>query len=102
MTSTVTLVSYGPPYGPVPFAGPSQMPPVTATTTTALVRFDQGFFVFEPQAELVVSLARWLRLTGSLGYRAIGDASGMENRLRGASGGLSLEFGGTSDHPQHP
>jgi hypothetical protein len=100
MTSTVNLV-IPPPYGPVPFAGPNQMPPAT-TTTTALVRFDQGFFVFEPQAELVVSLARWLRLTGSLGYRAIGDASGMENRLRGASGGLSLEFGGTSYHPQHP
>jgi hypothetical protein len=102
MTSTVNLVSYGPPYGPFPFAGPNQMPPATTTTTTALVRFDQGFFVFEPEAELVVSLARWLRLTGSLGYRAIGDASGMENRLRGASGGLALEFGGTSYHPQHP
>jgi hypothetical protein len=96
MTSTVNLVNYGG-YSPL-----DRMPPATTTVTTALVRFDQGFFVVEPQAELVVSLARWARLTCSLGYRAIGDANGMANRLRGASGGVALELGGTSYHTQHP
>ena len=97
MTSTVSLLNDDG-YGPI-----GRMPPATTTTvTTALVRFDQGFFVVEPQAELVVSLARWARLTCSLGYRAIGDANGMANRLRGASGGVALEFGGTSYHTQQP
>ena len=58
MTSTVSLLNDDG-YGPI-----GRMPPATTTTvTTALVRFDQGFFVVEPQAELVVSLARWARLT---------------------------------------
>lgn len=97
LTSTVNLVNGG---GYGPFGSFDRMMP--ATTTTALVRFNQGFFVFEPQAELVVNLARWLRLTGGLGYRAIGDANGMENRLRGVSGGISLELGGTSYRRQSP
>jgi hypothetical protein len=97
LTSTVNLVNDG---GYGPFGSFDRMMP--ATTTTAVVRFDQGFFVFEPQAELVVNLARRLRLTGGLGYRAIGDANGMENRLRGVSGGIALEIGGTSYHGQHP
>jgi hypothetical protein len=98
LTSTVNLVSYG--YSPL--AGPNQIPPPAPTTTTAVVRFDEGFFVFEPQAELVVSLARWARLNVGVSYRAIGDADGMENRLRGASGGVALELGGSSYHTQHP
>jgi hypothetical protein len=101
LTSTVNLVSYG---GYSPLAGPGQtlIPTPPPATTTAVVRFDEGFFVFEPQAELVVSLARWARLNVGFGYRAIGDADGMESRLRGASGGIALELGGSSYHTQHP
>jgi hypothetical protein len=90
MTSTVNLVDNR--YGP--FLDRDRSP--SAQATTAIIRFDQGFFVAEPQAELLIGLARNVRLNCGVGYRAVGAANGVENRLRGVSGGIGLEFGGAS------
>lgn len=58
------------------------------------VEFDQGFFVFEPQADVVVKFADWVRLTCGVGYRVIGGANGLEDRLQGVTGSVALQFGG--------
>lgn len=60
------------------------------------VRYHQGFFVAEPQVDLVVKLTKSLRLTGGVGYRLI-DAEGRDDRrLRGATGSVALQIGGGS------
>jgi hypothetical protein len=62
--------------------------------TSSRVRFSQGFFVAEPQVDVVFRLTRQLRLTGGAGYRLI-DAEGRDDRrLRGATGSLGLQIGG--------
>jgi hypothetical protein len=62
--------------------------------TSSRVRFSQGFFVAEPQVDVMVRLTHQLRLTGGAGYRLI-DAEGRDDRrLRGATGSLGLQIGG--------
>jgi hypothetical protein len=63
--------------------------------TTSRVRVREGFFVAEPQLDVVVRLNRQLRLTGGAGYRLI-DAEGRDDRLRGATGSIALQIGGGS------
>jgi hypothetical protein len=57
------------------------------------VRFNQQFFVAEPQVDAVFRMASWLRLDAGAGYRAVSAANRNENRLRGATGSISLQFG---------
>jgi len=64
--------------------------------TTIRVRHDEGFFIAEPQVDLVVRLARQLRLNAGVGYRLIGAEGRDERRLRGASGSIALEIRGGS------
>ena len=47
-----------------------------------------GFFVAEPEAQVVVRLGSSIRLQGGVGYRAVSD-----NGLSGASGSVSVQFG---------
>ena len=54
----------------------------------------EGFFVAEPEANLLVNLTRHLRLTAGVGYRLIGGARSADDRLRGVSGGVALQIGG--------
>jgi len=64
--------------------------------TSSRVRFGEGFFVAEPEVDVVVRLTRLLRLTGGAGYRFI-DASGRDDRrLRGATGSVGFQIGGGS------
>jgi len=60
------------------------------------VVFREYFFVFEPQADVQFGITRWLRLTGGVGYRVIGAADGFEDRLRGVSGSIAVQFVGGS------
>lgn len=58
--------------------------------------FREDFFVAEPQANLLINFSRRLRLNTGVGYRLIGSAGGLESRLRGATGSVALEIGGSS------
>jgi PEGA domain len=50
--------------------------------------YNDGFFVAEPEAQVVVRLGSWIRAQGGVGYRAT-SADG----LSGASGSISVQFG---------
>jgi hypothetical protein len=49
---------------------------------------DDAFFVAEPEAQVVVRLASWIRLQGGAGYRATSS-----DGLSGASGSVSVQLG---------
>ena len=68
----------------------------TLVPIPAPFRVHEGFFVADPEANVSVRLTRGLRLTGSAGYRLIGGARGLNDELRGATGGLALQIGGGS------
>jgi hypothetical protein len=79
---------------------PRTAPRPQPTITTADVRVHDGFFVAEPEANVVVNLSRNIRVTGGIGYRLIGnsrhfDITNPTDRLRGPSGTISLEIGGS-------
>jgi hypothetical protein len=61
---------------------------------TTSVRTHQGFFVAEPEADVVVRITKALRLTVGAGYRFIAAERGNEDRLRGAVGTVGLQLGG--------
>ena len=56
--------------------------------------FDEGYFVFEPQANVTVRFAPGMALVGGVGYRVIGGANGWENQIQGLTGTLAIRFGG--------
>ncbi len=51
-----------------------------------------GFFVAEPQMNLFFKLGDWLRLGVGAGYRFIDGASGLDDRLKGVTGNIALQF----------
>ena len=58
-------------------------------------RFRNGFFVAEPEANVLVRLSHRVQLTGGVGYRAIGSKSReRRNELRGATGSVAVQIGG--------
>ena len=77
---------------------PGSMPfgsrPGAGTTVEKTVLFDEVFFVFEPQADLIVRLADWMRLNAGVGYRIVAGADSFDDRLRGVTGSIALQFGG--------
>jgi hypothetical protein len=58
------------------------------------VVFDEGFFVAEPQVNLLVRVTRWLRFNVGASYRAVGGAGGVNERLRGPAGSVAVQIGG--------
>jgi hypothetical protein len=54
--------------------------------------FDQGYFLFEPQANVTVRLAPGVAMVGGVGYRVIGAASGFENQIRGFTASAAIRF----------
>jgi hypothetical protein len=89
LASTVTYPGHGldwdhrPPFGTQP------------TTVTARVVYDQDFFIAEPQVDLIVNVTPTIRFGVGGGYRIIGAAGSWDRRLRGATGSVSLQIGGS-------
>jgi hypothetical protein len=71
-------------------------PRATAFGPNARIRYREGFFVAEPEVDLLVRFSRHVRLTVGAGYRLIGDDGGDVNRLHGATGSVGLQVGGGS------
>jgi hypothetical protein len=76
-----------------PGHGHGDRPPATITPDARLV-FNEVFFVAEPQAQLMWNVSSRVRLTFGAGYRVIGGADPVNDRLRGPIGSVSIEFGG--------
>jgi hypothetical protein len=75
---------------------PSHQPtptPPPITPNTQLV-FHEGFFIAEPQAQVMWNVSSNVRLTFGAGYRIIAGADPVNDRLRGPIGSVSVEFGG--------
>jgi hypothetical protein len=53
----------------------------------------EGFLVAGPHASASVLLTRWLRLGAGVSYRLLGGAGGLDSRLRGVSGTVSVQIG---------
>ena len=66
------------------------------TLTNTRVRFRRDFFLVEPEADIVVRLARNVRLTGGVGYRLTSSEGRDDDRLRGTTGTLAIQIGGGS------
>jgi len=60
------------------------------------VEFRQNFGVFEPQGNLLVNIGPRLRVRAAAGYRFIGASHGWSDQLKGATGSVGLEIGGTT------
>ena len=63
--------------------------------TTVQVRVERDVFVAEPQADLLVNLSRRVRLDWSVGYRLVGAGADFDRRLRGVTGSVGLQIGGS-------
>ncbi len=72
---------------------PGYSGPTTAAPYTYVVRDD--FFVFEPQANLLLNFSKHYRVSAGVGYRVIGGAHEMNHQLEGLSGSVSLRLWGT-------
>jgi hypothetical protein len=66
-----------------------------ATPTTVQVRVERNLFIAEPQADLLVNLSRRIRLDWSVGYRLVGAEGNFDRRLRGVTGSVGLQIGGS-------
>jgi hypothetical protein len=52
---------------------------------------DEDFFTLEPQADVLIRLARHVRIQAGAGYRAVAGTSN-DSRLRGVTGSLAVQF----------
>jgi len=55
--------------------------------------FYEEFFVFEPQVDLSIRFAHSISLTTGVGYRVVTGAGDFNDRLRGVSGSVAVQFG---------
>jgi hypothetical protein len=92
-----TLASQVTTFVPAPRPDPRvrPFPPIVPVPIRRTILFDEGFFVFEPEANVFANLGKHLRLTGGVGYRVIGGADGHDtgDRLRGITGSIALQIG---------
>jgi hypothetical protein len=66
------------------------------STRTANVRFHEGFFLAEPDVDVMLRVARHMRIAVGAGYRFVGTDGPDSSRLRGATGSIALQIGGGS------
>jgi hypothetical protein len=69
-------------------------PPVGTQLVT--VHSGRDFFVFEPQGSALFNFSQSMRLNVGVGYRLIAGAGSANDLLRGVSGNIAFEFGGSS------
>ena len=60
---------------------------------STLVAFEDNFFVAEPQVNAVWKITNWLGVDAGVGYRLIAGSDLLDERLRGLSGSIALQFG---------
>jgi hypothetical protein len=58
----------------------------------ALRLYDQPYFVFEPQVDASFIVGSHVVIGGGVGYRVIGHANGLEDRLKGLTAFASVRF----------
>ena len=73
---------------------PSHQPTPPPITPNTQIVFHEGFFIAEPQAQVMWNVSSNVRLTFGAGYRIIAGADPINDRLRGPIGSVSVEFGG--------
>jgi hypothetical protein len=70
--------------------------PGATTVTAARFRTHTGFFVAEPEVDLLIRLTHGMRLTAGAGYRLVAAKYGDDSGLRGAVGSVGIQIGGGS------
>jgi hypothetical protein len=86
---------------PQPLDGRGRFVPGPPSTSLVTVHTHTDYFVAEPQANVLFNLSPRLRVSLGGGYRFIAGAWGDDGRLRGATGSIALQFGG-SPRPSKP
>jgi hypothetical protein len=71
-----------------------------APPTTVQVRVDRDVFVAEPQVDFLANFSRRFRLDASVGYRLVGAEGDFDRRLRGVTGSVGLQIGGSRSRRQ--
>jgi hypothetical protein len=69
--------------------------PIGGQTGVFRVQLRDDFFIAEPQADLHVNFSPRLRLVFGAGYRLVGAGHSLDDQLRGVSGSVSLQVGGS-------
>jgi len=70
-----------------------RVPPLTPVgSLLPSVRVREDFFVFEPQISAVTKVTNHIAVDVAAGYRVIGMADALGDRLDGATGSLGLQF----------
>jgi hypothetical protein len=59
---------------------------------TGTIAIDDGFFIAEPQANLLVNLTRRQRIVFGIGYRATAGAHFIDDQLNGLGGSISYQL----------
>ena len=65
-------------------------------TPTSRVIAREDFFIAEPQGIVTLRALDWLHIDAGVGYRVIAGARGLDDKLRGLSGSVSVVFGAGS------
>jgi hypothetical protein len=68
-------------------------PSFPAPAGSVRVHWTETFFIFEPQGVVTLRLLDRVGLDLGVGYRVIGAADGVDNRLRGLTGSVAIRFG---------
>lgn len=70
-----------------------RVPPLLPSRPLPAFRVHEDFFVFEPQVSAVTKVTDHLAVDVAAGYRLVGLADVLGDRLGGATGSLGLQFG---------
>jgi hypothetical protein len=89
--SVTDSFSYTVPARPAP-RQPGQSPAAESSVVQQF-RLYEGFFIFEPQATVVIRLTRGFAIDVAGGYRVVSGAGSYNSWLRGPSASIGVRFG---------